>query len=216
MSPLSMSKNKRLTVAVVSAASALVVAGGIAYAGIPSADGTITACFTKSGGALRVIDAEAGQTCAKNEIQLQWSKQGVPGPQGPQGPAGPAGPAGPQGETGPAGPEGPAGPAGPAGPQGPAGPAGGVAGAHEKFELGLLNSTSPKGVEVRCDAGEVALGGGHNIGKTEPNPPVSVLLSLAIKDPDGKPVGWRMEAVEVVPTDTDWRPVATVICAPAA
>lgn len=93
--------------------------------------------------------------------------------------------------------------------------ANGTAGAPEKFELGLLNSTSPKGVEVRCDEGEVALGGGHNIGKVEPNPPVSVLLSVAIKE-DGKPVGWRMEAVEVVPSDTEWRPVVTVICAPAA
>jgi hypothetical protein len=71
-------------------------------------------------------------------------------------------------------------------------------------------------VEVMCPAGEVALSGGHNIGKTDPNPPVSVLLSLPIKDATGKPIGWQMEAVEVIAYANDWRPVVSVICAPAS
>ena len=39
---------------------------------IPSADGTITACRHNQSGALRIIDAEAGQTCKASETQLTW------------------------------------------------------------------------------------------------------------------------------------------------
>jgi len=99
----------------------LLASAGAAYAAIPSADGVIHACYNANSnpsGQLRVIDAEAGAKCAKNEKPLNFNQTG---PQGPQGPAGPAGPAGPQGETGPAGPAGPAGPQGPQGEPGPAG-----------------------------------------------------------------------------------------------
>jgi hypothetical protein len=36
-------------------------------------------------GSLKVIDAEAGQTCAGNQQLLTWNQQGPPGPQGPAG-----------------------------------------------------------------------------------------------------------------------------------
>ncbi len=65
---------------------------------IPSAtDGTITGCYRNIApqqGSLRVIDAEAGQTCTNGETTLTWNHMGVPGP---------IGPAGPQGEQGPPG-----------------------------------------------------------------------------------------------------------------
>lgn len=58
------------------ALAAAVVGGtaltGIAVAGIPAADGTITACVS-SAGAPRIIDTEAGQTCAAGERQINWS-----------------------------------------------------------------------------------------------------------------------------------------------
>lgn len=127
-------------------AGALVVGVGVAFAQIPAQDGTISACYSRSGGALRVVDE--GQACKNGETRLTWNQKGEPGPAGaagPQGPAGadgapgadgadgaqgPAGPAGsdgaagPQGPVGPEGAVGPQGPAGPEGPQGPAGPAG--------------------------------------------------------------------------------------------
>lgn len=200
--------------AVIATVSAgLLMAAGVSYASIPAVDGTIDGCYASKGGALRIVDAD--DTCKSQELRVSWNRQGPQGEVGPQGPQGEHGEQGLQGIQGASGPEGPAGPAGPAGPQGPAGPAGGVAGAHNKFELGALDSTSPKGAEVRCDAGEVALGGGHNIGKAEPNPPVSVLLSLPIVE-NGIPVGWRMEAAEVNPYTNNWRPVVSVICVPAA
>ena len=74
----------------------LVLVAGVAYATIPDASGVIHACYSKSGGSLRVIDASV-TTCKSGETSLSWSVQGIPGPQGPQGPAGPQGP---QGEPG--------------------------------------------------------------------------------------------------------------------
>jgi hypothetical protein len=95
---------------------ALVVAlSGAAYAAIPSADGVIHGCFNASSnpsGQLRVIDAEAGAKCGKNEKSLDFNQKGPkgdkgdPGPQGPQGIPGPQGPEGLQGEQGPKGDQG--------------------------------------------------------------------------------------------------------------
>lgn len=62
---------------------------GVGYAAIPGSDGTISAC-KDSKGALKVIDAEAGQTCTGNQQPLEWNQQGQPGPQGPTGPSGTA------------------------------------------------------------------------------------------------------------------------------
>src|SRR5262245_7301030 len=73
---------------------ALVASVGVGYAAIPSSDDVIHACYNasaNSSGMLRVIDAEAGAKCSKNERPLNFNQTG---PQGLQGPAGPPGPAG--------------------------------------------------------------------------------------------------------------------------
>lgn len=88
------------TVAAVCLAGAMVVLAGTAWAAIPGAGGTISACYTKIGGVLRVIDAEAGKACTALENPISWNQQGRQGEAGSQGP---------QGEPGPQGPEGPAG-----------------------------------------------------------------------------------------------------------
>jgi hypothetical protein len=103
-----MSNHMKLVAAL--AIAAMFAIGGAAYAVIPS-NNVIDACYTRSGGALRVIDATVTK-CGKSETALAWNVQGPKGDLGPQGPAGPAGPQGPQGVAGPAGPTGPAGPAG--------------------------------------------------------------------------------------------------------
>jgi hypothetical protein len=64
-----------------------VAAAGVAYAAIPSSDGTISACKDNKG-ALKVIGAEAGQTCPGSQQLLNWNQQGPPGPQGPAGVSG--------------------------------------------------------------------------------------------------------------------------------
>lgn len=108
---------------VIALSAVAALAGGIAVAAsIPAADGTITGCYHKNNGQLRVV--ESATQCNPSELALTWQQEGPEGPQGPQGPVGPQGPAGPQGAAGPQGLVGPAGPAGPEGPEGPQGPAG--------------------------------------------------------------------------------------------
>ena len=94
-------------------ALAVTVAGSVAYATIPGADGTINGCYEKRTGMLRVIDSDAGARCTSLETPIAWSRQG---PQGATGAVGPTGPAGADGAQGPKGDAGPVGPAGPAGP----------------------------------------------------------------------------------------------------
>lgn len=65
--------------------------GAVALAAIPSADGTIHGCRDNRTGTLRVIDAEAGQTCTSRETALTWNQTGPVGPAGPPGPAGVSG-----------------------------------------------------------------------------------------------------------------------------
>jgi hypothetical protein len=60
---------------------------GIASASIPDPNGTIHACYQKSGGALSVIDQSVTK-CSSNQTAISWNQVG---PQGPQGPIGPAG-----------------------------------------------------------------------------------------------------------------------------
>jgi hypothetical protein len=85
---------------------AVALAGGATYALIPQ-DGVISACFVKSTGALRVIDATVA-SCRPGETPLSWNQQGVQGLQGPAGPDGPAGADGADGAPGADGQPGPA------------------------------------------------------------------------------------------------------------
>jgi hypothetical protein len=94
------SQAARRGLSLLSAAAVLIAVGvGISQAAIPGADGTISACYKKAGGALRVIDARAAK-CKSTEKALRWSQTG---PAGAQGLAGPTGPVGPEGPRGPAG-----------------------------------------------------------------------------------------------------------------
>src|SRR6476620_12226392 len=91
--------------------------GIIAFASIPGGDGVIHACYSRSGGALRVIDGSVTQ-CKSGETSLDFNQSGPQGPQGLQGPTGPQGMIGSPGAAGPVGATGPAGPVGPVGPAG--------------------------------------------------------------------------------------------------
>jgi hypothetical protein len=108
---------RRTTIAVIAALGVL-AAVGVGYAAIPGSDGVIHSCYNATSnpsGALRVIDAEAGAKCAKNEKPLAFNQTGPKGDKGDPGPQGPQGVQGPQGEQGPKGDTGATGPAGPAG-----------------------------------------------------------------------------------------------------
>jgi hypothetical protein len=74
----------RKLISLAALAVAIAAIGGVGYAAIPSSNGVISAC-RDSKGALKVIDAEAGQTCNANQQPLTWNQQGPAGPQGPPG-----------------------------------------------------------------------------------------------------------------------------------
>lgn len=84
----------------------LLLSTTMAAASVPHSETEIiSACYLKAGGAVRVIDAEAGETCRRGEVAISWSERG---PQGEPGEAGPAGEPGAKGERGDPGPAGPA------------------------------------------------------------------------------------------------------------
>ena len=63
---------------------ATVLAGGVAWAAIPSSSGTINGCYQKVEGHLRVIDP-GSDTCRPSELPIAWNAQGVSGPKGDKG-----------------------------------------------------------------------------------------------------------------------------------
>src|SRR5262249_39275052 len=61
--------------------------------GMPDwSEGEIHGCYKKNQGQLRVIDAEAGDTCGPAELGLVWNQVGPAGAAGATGPTGPRGP----------------------------------------------------------------------------------------------------------------------------
>jgi hypothetical protein len=74
----------RRRVAVTAAVLALGTVG-IGYAAIPGSGGVISGCRDVNTGVLRVIDAEAGETCRGREAALTWNQTGPPGPPGADG-----------------------------------------------------------------------------------------------------------------------------------
>jgi hypothetical protein len=163
--------HKRLVASGAGLAALLVC--GVALATIPGSDGVIRGCYTKSNGALRVVDT-AGAGCKSGEAALSWNTAGPQGPKGDIGSAGPQGAPGPKGDTGQQGPKGdtgdagaagqtgPAGPQGPQGATGPQGPAGssGVSGYEVRtLDFDVPNLAWERGI-VHCSAGKRPLGGG--------------------------------------------------------
>jgi len=79
-------RRRRLALWIAVAVGLIVGGGSVAYAVIPGSDGVIDACYNAKG-QLRVIDVDAGASCAHSEKALTWNQTG---PQGEPGPAGSA------------------------------------------------------------------------------------------------------------------------------
>lgn len=56
----------------------LVATSGVAVAAIPGGDGAVTACVS-SGGVIKVIDAEQGQTCPENQTTIRLASTDATG-----------------------------------------------------------------------------------------------------------------------------------------
>ena len=158
--------NVRLVVPLTVAALALV--GGTAYATIPDGGGVIHGCYSRSGGALRVVDSTV-TNCKSGETALQWGVTWTQGPQGLQGPQGPQGPQGQQGIQGPPGANGATG-------------APGISG----YELVSAKATSDgvntTAAAVACSNGKKVLSGGWDAS-------VTPTFSLYLDTPTNGP-GW--------------------------
>ncbi len=113
-------RDKKLLLAGVGGAVALVSAGALAATYVASADGVIQACVDGKGNVRLPTD----KACKAGETSVSWNIKGPTGPVGPAGVAGPSGPSGPAGANGLTGATGAPGAAGPAGAQGAAGVAG--------------------------------------------------------------------------------------------
>jgi len=125
---------------------ALIALGGIAYATIPDVSGLISACYSSTSGALRVIDSAA--KCSAAERALSWNQTGPAGAQGAQGLKGDTGAAGAQGlkgDTGAAGAQGLKGDTGAAGAQGLKGDTGAAGAQGLKGDTGGIGPQGPKG-----------------------------------------------------------------------
>lgn len=105
MGPQSRFHFKRPSPAMVVAIVAFVAAAtGFAAASIPNSKGTITGCYSKKTGALRVVDE--AQKCKTSERRLTFASSRLPGSKGEPGSPGAQGS---QGDTGPTGSKGDAG-----------------------------------------------------------------------------------------------------------
>lgn len=120
----------------------LITVSGLALASIPAANRVITGCYDSKSGALRIIDAEAGQSCGSKEKQITWNQTG---PTGPQGLPGPQGTPGPKGDPGPQGLQG----------------APGISGYEIVVATSEFSSLEEREVRAACPAGKVVLGGGY-------------------------------------------------------
>ena len=136
--------NKRSKIAT-ALGSVLLLAGvgaGVSYAAIPdSGTGVISGCYSTVTGAVKVIDAQSGQSCGLLQKPLNWNQTG---PVGPQGPVGATGPQGPVGATGPQGPS-------------------GTATVQRVAESGTAGPESSDTVAVVCPAGTVEISGGATL-----------------------------------------------------
>jgi hypothetical protein len=75
-------KANRIIRSVVMAAAVCLLAASVAQAAIPDANGVYTACYDKIFQRMRLIDAEAGETCKRIEILITWNKAGEKGDPG--------------------------------------------------------------------------------------------------------------------------------------
>jgi len=87
-------RRRDLITAAAGALVATVLAGGVAWAAIPSGGGVYTACMLKNIGTVRLIDKSLPANNLMShckpalEVEISWNQQGQSGPQGMQGPPG--------------------------------------------------------------------------------------------------------------------------------
>lgn len=209
------------------AAVGVMAAVGVGYAAIPGSDGTVSGCYGSTG-QLRVIDAEAGATCAKKETALRFSQTGPKGDAClPTTPAciGPRGADGINGIDGKAGKDGqscsalnPDGSLVQPACRGPEGPAGSL-GIESVGSVSDKNSLDQKIATAYCPRGKLAISGGAQVlGPTDglSGDPVAV-NSINVFNSASSGSGASVGALEVGGGTTNtWSLYATAVCVAVA
>ena len=70
---------RSVVTAAITAGAVVVALAGIAKATDSPSDNVIRACYHSKTGALRILDADATDSCGKHDTRLDWNLQGVPG-----------------------------------------------------------------------------------------------------------------------------------------
>ena len=181
-----MRRTNRFTLAIAASALAVAMVGsGVAIAA--GSSGKISACASKSTGALRLA-----KHCKPSETKVSWNVKGAQGPQGPQGLPGAAGAPGPKGDTGAPGTP------GAKGEKGDAGPVGVTKVDYARHTCSNNNDGNQTSCSVQCPAaGEVAVGGGgYGLGDLadgqELNGSLPVETSNSAISPGDVPTGWKI------------------------
>jgi hypothetical protein len=187
-----------------------------ALAAIPSTAGVITGCYTKTSGALRLIDTDLKQACTTKEAQLTWNQTGPQGPKGDTGAQGSQGVPGAQGLQGPKGDTGAQGPQGEAGAQGIQGSPG-LSGL-EVVVASVVGDAKDPGdaiAEVDCPAGKSVIGGGAQIIMNDPTL-MKGLPTIALVSSNITSTGWYAEAKEFAALSLGWSLQVSATCANVA
>jgi type VI secretion system Hcp family effector len=120
---------------------------GMVMGSIPGAGNVIYGCYSKTTGAVRIID-NTKTSCASWEVLISWNQKGDPGAAGAKGATGAVGATGAGGATGAVGATGPAGATGSTGDPGgtgAVGPTGGTGGAGPSGPSGATGATGATG-----------------------------------------------------------------------
>lgn len=68
----------RHRVGLIVAGVAVASGAGLAHTAIPDKSKVIHACYDAADGTLHVIDTEAGATCSRTQVALDWNQIGTP------------------------------------------------------------------------------------------------------------------------------------------
>ena len=155
-------RRRDLVAALAGAALCIVLAGGVAWAAIPTTPGGVIQGCYDSGGNVKVVESPP---CPRTYTGFEWNQRGPQGLQGIQGPKGDKGDKGDTGDTGlqgipgPKGNQGIQGIPGPKGDTGDTGPSGisGYEIVSEDVDVGGFGAATR---DAFCPTGKKALGGG--------------------------------------------------------
>jgi Collagen triple helix repeat (20 copies) len=172
-------RRRDLVAALVGGAIVMVLAGGVAWAAIPSDGSVYTACMLKNVGTVRLIDKSlpAGNLMSRCkpalEIEVSWNQEGQQGiagqpgsvgAKGDKGDTGEPGQNGAVGQPGEQGARGEPGAQGEPGIQGPKGDPGALAGYEIVRTFGSAQENELFTLTAPCPAGKQVVGGGGLVG----------------------------------------------------